>query len=63
MPGSARTVLRKAAATRAAENGATTIKLMAMFGWTTSDQAEPYTKAADRRGVAIEASDLLHSRT
>lgn len=55
--------LRKAAATRAAENGATTNELMAMFGWTTSDQAELYTKAADRKRMGIAASDKLNFRT
>jgi len=32
--------LRKASATRAAENGATTHQLMAIFGWLTIKQAE-----------------------
>ena len=39
--------VRKAAA-RAAENGATTHELMAMFGWLNLRMAEHYTKAANR---------------
>lgn len=62
VPGSAHG-LRKAAATRAAENGATTNELMAMFGWTTVDQAELYTRAADRKRMGIGASEKLISRT
>jgi integrase len=54
--------LRKAGATRAAENGATTHELMAMFGWTTTDEAERYTKAADRKRMGIAGSAKL-SRT
>ena len=51
--------LRKAAATRAAENGATTHELMAMFGWLTVKQAELYTRAADRRKLAARAGTFL----
>ena len=40
--------LRKASATRAAENGATANQLMAMFGWLKIGEAERYTKAAQR---------------
>jgi len=40
--------LRRAAATRAAENGATAHELMAIFGWTDIKEAEIYTRAADR---------------
>jgi hypothetical protein len=40
--------LKKAAATIAAENGATTRQLMAMFGWTTESMAEVYTRAAEK---------------
>jgi integrase len=39
--------VRKAAATRAAENGATTHQLTAMFGWLTLKQAEHYTRLAE----------------
>lgn len=57
VPGSAHG-LRKAGATRLAEEGATTQQLMAYFGWTTSKEAERYTKAADRRRLGLAASDL-----
>ena len=44
--------LRKAAATRAAEAGATAHELQAMFGWLTLAQAENYTRKARRRLLA-----------
>jgi integrase len=50
---------RKAAATRAANNGATTHQLMAWFGWRTVKEAERYTTAADRRRLGLKASSLL----
>lgn len=40
--------LRKLSATLAAEGGASTHQLMAQFGWVTTQQAEVYTKSADR---------------
>ena len=51
--------LRKAAATMAADNGATTNQLMAIFGWTKSAQAEVYTKEADRKRLAIDAAHKM----
>lgn len=51
--------LRKAAAVRAAENGATTHQLMAMFGWLNLAEAERYTKAVRRRKLAGAALVLL----
>jgi integrase len=51
--------LRKAGATIAAENGATTHQLMAIFGWTTVKQAEHYTKKASRKRLAGDAMHLL----
>lgn len=51
--------LRKAAATRCAENGATASELMAMFGWTTLQEAERYTRAAERRKLGISGSRRL----
>jgi integrase len=51
--------LRKAAASIAAENGASTNTLMALFGWATAKEAEPYTKAADRRRLATDGTRLL----
>jgi hypothetical protein len=40
--------LRKAEATLAANNGATSRLLMAIFGWDTSKEAERYTRKADQ---------------
>jgi integrase len=51
--------LRKAGATIAAENGATTNQLMAIFGWATAKEAERYTKAAERKRLATDATRLL----
>ena len=51
--------LRKASATRAAENGATASQLMAMFGWLNMSEAERYTKSAQRRKLASAAPVLL----
>jgi integrase len=49
--------LRKAAARRYAEAGATTSQLMSIFGWKTSDMAEKYTRAVDRAKAALKAMD------
>ena len=51
--------LRKAGATIAAERGATTHQLMAIFDWTTPHQAEVYTRKANRKLLASEAMKLL----
>jgi integrase len=51
--------MRKAAATRAAERGATAHQLMAIFGWRTIKQAEVYTRAAERKRLAGAAIHLL----
>jgi integrase len=48
--------IRKLAAERCAENGATTSQLMAMFGWLTVSMAEHYTRGADRRRLEAEGS-------
>lgn len=53
--------LRKAGATRAAENGATDQQLMAMFGWVTSKQVIHYTRAANQRTLAESGMKLLAS--
>lgn len=45
--------LRKAAATRAAEAGATVAELEAMFGWSGGNMASLYTKSANRRRLAL----------
>jgi integrase len=51
--------LRKAGATIAAENGASTKQLMAIFGWRSIKQAELYTRAADRTHLGAVAMPLL----
>jgi integrase len=62
-PGSAHG-LRKAGATRAANNGATTHELMAMFGWRSEKMAERYTRTADRQRLAAKgAVKLLPDQT
>jgi integrase len=53
--------LRKAAATRAAENGATAHELMAIFGWIDIKEAEIYTRAADRKRLAAQAMSKLEA--
>ena len=54
--------LRKAAATRAANAGATVAQLEAIFGWNGGTMASLYTRAADRRRLAIEAMSKLEAR-
>lgn len=51
--------IRKAAATRAANNGATVATLEAIFGWEGGNMASLYTKAADRRKLAAEHMEKL----
>ncbi|MBY5601736.1 tyrosine-type recombinase/integrase [Rhizobium leguminosarum] len=51
--------LRKFSATMAANAGATAHQLMAMFGWTTIEQAEIYTKKADRERLGRLSSRLV----
>lgn len=51
--------IRKAAASIAAEEGASTNQLMALFGWLTAKMAEHYTKAADRRKMAKAGSHYI----
>jgi len=51
--------LKKAGATIAAENGATTRQLMAMFDWDTVSMAEVYTRAAEQKRLAGEAMALI----
>ena len=57
VPGSAHGV-RKIAATRAANHGATVAQLEAIFGWT-GNMASLYTRSADRKRLAIEAMHKL----
>lgn len=51
--------LRKAAATYAAENGATEAELEAIFGWRGGKMAAHYTKSASRVRLAKDAIDKL----
>ncbi len=51
--------LRKVAATRAANAGATVAQLEAIFGWSGGRMAALYTKSADRRRLAAEAMHKL----
>lgn len=61
VPGSAHGV-RKIAATRAANAGATVAQLEAIFGWQGGVMASLYTRSADRRRLSIEAAHkLVHS--
>jgi integrase len=58
VPGSAHGV-RKIAATRAANAGATVAQLEAIFGWCGHGMASLYTRAADRRRLAVQAMHTL----
>jgi integrase len=51
--------LRKAGATIAAENGATSQQLMAIFGWSSLSMAELYARAANQKRLAESAMHLL----
>jgi site-specific recombinase XerD len=51
--------LRKYAAARLAEEGAKAHQLMAWFGWSSLDEAEHYTRNADRKKMAMAAGALL----
>ena len=51
--------IRKAAATRSANNGATVATLEAIFGWEGGQMASLYTRAADRRALAAEHMEEL----
>jgi site-specific recombinase XerD len=51
--------VRKAAATIAAENGATTHQLMAIFGWRTLEKAERYTRVANRNRLASDGMQFI----
>ena len=55
VPGSAHGV-RKIAATRSANAGATVAQLEAIFGWQGGTMAALYTREADRRRLALEAN-------
>jgi integrase len=51
--------LRKVAATRAANAGATVTELKAIFGWSSDSMAGLYTRGADRRRLARRAMHKL----
>jgi integrase len=51
--------VRKAGATRAANNGATVAELEAIFGWTGGGMASHYTRSADRARLAQRAIGKL----
>ena len=51
--------MRKAAATRAAENGATERELEAIFGWSGGRMATLYTRSANRSRLAAGAIGKL----
>jgi integrase len=54
--------LRKAGATIAADSGATAHQLMGMFGWRKLEEAELYTREADRkRNAAVAAEQIQNS--
>ena len=55
--------VRKAGATFAANAGASTYELMAMYGWTTTKQAEIYTRDVDRPRLAARAAELIGVET
>lgn len=55
--------LRKAAATHAANNGATVAQLEAIFGWEGGQMAALYTRAANRRALAKDAMSKLSRKT
>ncbi|WP_240536437.1 tyrosine-type recombinase/integrase [Bradyrhizobium genomosp. III] len=54
--------LRKAGATMAANNGATSRQLMAIFGWDTLKEAERYTQSADQQRLAEAAMHMLEEQ-
>jgi integrase len=54
--------LRKSAAIRFADRGATVMQLMAWLGWKTPGEAIRYVEAADRRRAAKAAADKLKER-
>ena len=54
--------LRKAGATIAAHNGATSSQLMAMFGWSDIKMAELYTRAANQERLAEAGMRMLDTK-
>ncbi|KAA6204637.1 MAG: site-specific integrase [Candidatus Tokpelaia sp.] len=58
MPKSAHNI-RKIAAVRSANAGATEKQLTAFFGWTSDAMPSLYTRSADRKKMAVEAIEML----
>lgn len=54
--------VRKGGATLRADAGATDYQLMGLYGWANPKEAAPYTKKANRKRLAAEASKLLKIR-
>lgn len=54
--------LRKAGATIAADGGATAHQLMSMFGWKKLEEAELYTREAERKRLAAVAAGHIENR-
>jgi integrase len=54
--------VRKAGATIAANNGATSRQLMAIFGWDSIRMAEQYTRRADQQRLADDAMHLIEPK-
>lgn len=54
--------LRKTAATRFAEAGASEAELDALFGWTGRKMSAVYTKRAERKRLALAAADRIANR-
>jgi integrase len=55
--------LRKAGATRLADAGATDHEIMAWGGWTSLKEVQRYTKAANRKRLALQAAHKLKAGT
>jgi len=55
--------VRKIAATRAANAGATVAQLEAIFGWSGGRMASHYTRSADRQKLAVEAMHKLENES
>jgi integrase len=55
--------LRKAGATRAADNGATVYELEAIFGWQGGSMAALYTQAANRKRASQRAMAMMERTT
>jgi integrase len=55
--------LRKAGATRLAEHGCSDHEIMAWGGWATLQEVQRYTRAANRKRLALQAAVKLRTRT